>query len=216
MTQTMTKKTQLTPFCIQTGEGFYDFEEPGRSTVTIEEIAHSLNGIRRWNGQTTTYISVAQHACLVSDWLLAKAEPDNEPDQYDGYLVAYYGLHHDDHEALRGDIPSPRKRYLKKHKMLFEGEEEVEDTFIYGKLLGVKYPVPEWIEKRVKEADLVSLITEKKWLKPDTVIWDPNSPKVDGIEPLSEEDLFSYLDTLSNWEDEFLTRHYNLKELINA
>lgn len=210
----MTSKAQLTPFCIQTGAGFYDFEEPNRSTVTIEEIAHSLHGIRRWNGQTTPYISVAQHVCLVSDWLLNNPFPDNEPDQYEAALDAYYGLHHDDHEALRGDIPSPRKRYLKKHKMLFEGEEVAEDTFIYGKLLGVKYPVPEEIEKRVKYADLLSLVTEKRWLKPDTVQWPEGFPPIKGIDPLPKEDLEYFLDPLTNWEDEYLSRHYDLKERI--
>lgn len=198
-------KAILTPYCIQTGIGFYDFEEPDRSTVSMEEIAHSLAGIRRWNGQTTPYISVAQHVCLVSDWLY---EEIGDP------LVAYYGLHHDDHEALRGDIPSPRKRFLKKHKMLFEGEEVSEDTFIYGKLLGIPYPVPEDIEKKVKLADLISLVTEKRWLKPDTVTWPPGFPPIEGLKPLSKEALDYFLDPLSNWETEYLTRHSNLKEQI--
>lgn len=201
------KKAILTPFCIQTGQGFYDFEEPDRSTVSLEEIAHSLNGIRRWNGQTTPYISVAQHVCLVADWLEL---------EYGDAKVSYYGLHHDDHEALRGDIPSPRKRYLKKHKMLFEGEEVSEDTFIYGKLLGVPYPVPEEIEHKVKRADLMSLVTEKRWLKPDTVVWPPGFPPVEGLVPLERDELDYYLDDMRNWEDEYLTRHSNLKEVISA
>lgn len=199
-------KAVLTKFCIQTGEGFYDYEEPDRSTVSLAEIAHSLHGIRRWNGQTTPYISVAQHVCLVSDQLALTGD----------YRAALYGLHHDDHEALRGDIPSPRKRYLKKHKMLFEGEETAEDTFIYGKLLDLEFPVPEEIEAKVKYYDLVSLVTEKRWLKPDTVTWPEGFPPIAGLEPLSKDEMFYYLDELSNWEEEYLARHENLKELLNA
>lgn len=61
--------------------------------VCVEDIAHHLAAINRFNGATQKPISVAQHAVYVSRLLR----------RY-GRLGAYLGLHHDDGEAYCGDM----------------------------------------------------------------------------------------------------------------
>lgn len=185
-------------FQIQTFNSVFDYEDPEKSTVSLEELAGCLSNICRWGGWCKPWFSVAQHACLVFD---IAYEETHDP------LVGLYSLHHDDHEGFRGDIPSPRKRYLKRHGQLFKGEQIIQDEWIYRKLLGLEYPVPESIEKVVKWADQVALHTEKKFIKPPSV-WGKFESSV---KPLSKRRFDTFLLPL-DWAEEFMFIHKEMSK----
>ena len=84
-----------------------DLLDPSPLDIEIEDIAHGLARVARWNGQTTGphIFSVAQHSVLV-EALAVAMEPDLTPQ---GRLVA---LLHDAPEYVIGDIISPFKTVL--------------------------------------------------------------------------------------------------------
>lgn len=80
----------------------YDYDTGAiRGDLRIGDLAHALAGINRFYAWPGIYWSVASHACLVSGIIAATADCD--------FAVALRGLHHDDHEAIVGDVLSPQK-----------------------------------------------------------------------------------------------------------
>ena len=84
-----------------------DLLNPSPDDVAIEDIAHGLARVARWNGQTRGRhaFSVAQHAVLVADIALALDTGLSR----DGQLAA---LLHDAPEYVIGDLISPFKAAL--------------------------------------------------------------------------------------------------------
>jgi hypothetical protein len=62
-----------------------------------------LSRIPRFNGATNDYVTIAAHGVVVARVAIAMGE---------GQRVADLCLHHDDEEALVGDLPSPLKSVL--------------------------------------------------------------------------------------------------------
>jgi 5'-deoxynucleotidase YfbR-like HD superfamily hydrolase len=184
-------------FTIQTLNHFFDYENPETSTITLEEVANALSNICRWGGHITRFFSVGQHVCLVADLV---------HDKTGDALCSLYALHHDDHESVRGDIPTPRKRYLRKHNMYFPAEEVQQDKFMY-ELAGLDYPMPDYIRDVVKYADAKALMTERKYLKPKAN-WGYR-----GLPALPEEVFEEYLRN-KDWKKEYLKRHEEWKERL--
>jgi 5'-deoxynucleotidase YfbR-like HD superfamily hydrolase len=81
-----------------------DLLDPAPSDIAIEDIAHGLARVARWNGQTLGdhAFSVAQHALLVAD-VAAALKPETER----RWLLA--ALLHDAPEYVIGDLISPFK-----------------------------------------------------------------------------------------------------------
>jgi hypothetical protein len=81
-----------------------DLLDPSPADIEIEDIAHGLARVARWNGQTLGdhAFSVAQHALVVTD-IAAALKPDAEP----RWLLA--ALLHDSPEYVIGDLISPFK-----------------------------------------------------------------------------------------------------------
>jgi uncharacterized protein len=81
-----------------------DLLDPSPADIAIEDIAHGLARVARWNGQTLGdhAFSVAQHALLVAD-IAAALKPDAER----RWLLA--ALLHDAPEYVIGDLISPFK-----------------------------------------------------------------------------------------------------------
>lgn len=123
---------------------YFSFSSP--TALTPEEVAHALSHLCRFTGHCRQFYSVAQHAVLVS--YLA-------PPEY-----AYEALHHDDVEAVVGDMASPLKALVPAYK---EIEKRCERAILAG--FGIDYGnLLTW--QNVKHADLVALRTEQRDLMP--------------------------------------------------
>ncbi len=131
-----------------TGRKFAPFA-PRSEDVNIQDIAHGLSNICRFNGQCSFFFSVAQHSLNAADF--AKRKGYNSRMQ----LLC---LMHDAAEAYISDVPSPFKPHFPKFKWV---EEDVMRA-IYGALeLTVPTPAEQQI---IKEIDEVMLVTEAKQL----------------------------------------------------
>lgn len=107
--------------------------------VDIEEIAHALSMLCRFNGHCREFYSVAQHSVLV-----AQALPPE---------LALAGLLHDATEAYCGDMIRPLKRSMPAYR-------EVEDRI--WAVIAQRFGLPQDLPPEVKEADNRMLQTERR------------------------------------------------------
>jgi 5'-deoxynucleotidase YfbR-like HD superfamily hydrolase len=160
-------------FLSHTGRKIYPFDLRPED-VDIDDIAHSLSNLCRFNGHCDTFYSVAQHSVLVSRILHGE-----------GKELQKIGLLHDATEAYCGDMISPIKRAMGEFKYM-EDRQWIAISHCFH--------LPERISSRVKEADMEALITEKRDLfrkHGDAHPWKPYDVKpLDDIEiiPLSQID----------------------------
>ena len=149
----MTKKIP----CIQTVSGKkFPLDKPDLDQIDIDDIAHGLSLLCRFNGQCTKFYSVAEHSVHVS----YEIAPE----------FALAGLLHDAAEAYLGDVPSPLKRRLMQFKK-FEDAMEM--------AIGAKFGVDSGLFKtsELKRADVQLLIDEKAALMADAPEpWPENAP----------------------------------------
>jgi len=128
-----------------------DLLDPSPLDVEIEDIAHGLARVARWNGQTRGdhAFSVAQHCLLVED-IVGKLEPQVEP----RWRLA--ALLHDAPEYVIGDMISPFKAALGVDYKDFEArlERAVHIRF------GLPALTPARVKARIKQADFVSAFFE--------------------------------------------------------
>lgn len=166
----------------RTGAKFW-FSNPRSSDVMLEDVASALSKLCRYNGHVVDFYSVAEHACIMSDWVAAEtwATP----------LDALIALHHDDAEAYISDVPRPLKHQLSRYK---EIEAAVEEA-VFSKL-GLPSTLPSWL----KVIDTRIIRDERAQAMSDSA----NAWFTDSLEPLGV--------TLKFWgwkqaRDEFLSRH---------
>jgi 5'-deoxynucleotidase YfbR-like HD superfamily hydrolase len=121
-----------------------DLLDPSPMDIEIEDIAHGLARVARWNGQTVGEhaFSVAQHSVVVEE-IVAHIQPDIEP----RWRLA--ALLHDASEYVIGDMISPFKAALGYDYKLFE--ERLENAIHTRFGLPAKTPAP--IKKLIKQAD---------------------------------------------------------------
>lgn len=124
------------------GNRFYPLE-PRIDDVEIEDIAHGLAFQCRFNGQTNAFYSVAQHSLIVASLV---------PDE-----LRFAALLHDAAEAYLGDMVKPLK-------VLLPAFSEIEDNV--SRIIGERFGVDLDHNPIVKQADLISLATEKRDLMP--------------------------------------------------
>lgn len=123
------------------------FIDPQPEDICIEDIAHHLSLICRFNGACRTFYSVAQHSVHVAEIVLPGAIPQ--------------ALLHDAGEAYYGDITSSLKEVLKGigcgccHNDNFEMILKRIDQAIFDKF-NIPYPISE----EVKQADRMTLNLE--------------------------------------------------------
>lgn len=86
-----------------TGIRFWPID-PRPEEVVIEDIAHGLSLMNRYNGQTPRPYSVAQHSVLVSE----ECNPED----------AFWGLMHDASEAYIADIVAPAKSFMPEYQKI--------------------------------------------------------------------------------------------------
>lgn len=184
----MIKEKRTKYIVTDSGVKFYPLS-PRFNDININDIAHGLSQLCRFSGQTTSFLSVAQHSLMVSE--IAE-------DLCPGAALA--GLLHDASEAYMVDIPSPIKT-----APFMSGYRRAEDHLI--KLIFKKFDVPvnDGIMEAVKEADFISLNLEiDRWTSGDALIKLPEKTKTKYY--FTSFDMFEV-------ENQFLARFKWLKSL---
>ncbi|ALI55685.1 HD domain-containing protein [Celeribacter marinus] len=124
-----------------------DLLDPTPMDIEIEDIAHGLAFVARWNGQThgDFAYSVAEHSILV-EALFRRLYP-NEPIKWQ--LAA---LLHDAPEYVIGDMISPVKAAVG------DGYSALDDRLAAAIHIrfGLPAKVPQAIKKKIKKADRIS------------------------------------------------------------
>jgi uncharacterized protein len=121
-----------------------DLLDPSPMDIEIEDIAHGLARVARWNGQTVGEhaFSVAQHSVVVEE-IVAHIQPDIEP----RWRLA--ALLHDASEYVIGDMISPFKAALGVDYKTFEERLEAAIHVRFG--LPAKTPAA--VKALIKQAD---------------------------------------------------------------
>ncbi len=121
-----------------------DLLDPSPMDIEIEDIAHGLARVARWNGQTVGRhaFSVAQHSVVVEE-IMAHIQPDIEP------RWRLMGLLHDASEYVIGDMISPFKAALGVDYRSFE--ERLENAIHVR--FGLPARTPTLIKTLIKRAD---------------------------------------------------------------
>lgn len=138
---------------VETSTGRYvNLMDPEPETIVLEDIAHALSQICRYNGHTSRFDSVAEHAVFVSKRLERKHHPVE---------TQLLGLHHDDHEAYLGDVVRPLKHLL--------GDIYTSRTIIMDHAIREALRLPDTtveMEANIKAADNWALFVEALHLLP--------------------------------------------------
>lgn len=129
-----------------------DFLNPDPDQICIEDIAHALAMLPRFNGHTDRPYSIGQH----SWWCSIHVDSANPNVKLDALM-------HDASEAYTGDITSPLKALLPEFRVI----EKRLMSAIRTKfdLLPSKHP-------KTQEIDMIMRATEADYLGVDTTGWD--------------------------------------------
>lgn len=147
---------------IQTSRGLkFPLIDINPDTILIEDIAHALSMLCRFNAQCLKPYSVAEHSIHVS----YEIEP----------RLAMIGLMHDAAEAYLGDVPGPLKKCLSDFR-------KIEDRLIRAIATKFGFTFPDERSSdahELKRADLQLLVDEKAVTMANTgLIWPGNLPDV--------------------------------------
>ncbi len=160
-----------------------DLLDPSPLDIEIEDIAHGLARVARWNGQTVGEhaFSVAQHSLVVED-AAARLSPGLAP----RWRLA--ALLHDASEYVIGDMISPFKAALGADYRAFEARLEAAVHLRFG----LPATTPAAIKTLLKRADRISAWFEATQLAGFALaeadaFFDPPPPEVRdlALEPMS-------------------------------
>lgn len=151
-----------------TGNKYWPLD-PRPEDVHVEDIAHSLGMLCRYNGHCRFFYSVAEHSVHVAQVLMA--EGHDVP-------TVLAGLLHDGSEAYCTDVPRPLKPYLL-------GYDEIEERNWLA--IAHRFGLPPVMPEAVHKADNAVLLAEKpvlmgmqhKWSIPG----EPAHVRVQGWDP---------------------------------
>lgn len=133
-----------------------DLADPSPLDIEVDDIAHGLARVARWNGQTVGdhAFSVAQHSLLVVDLLDSMADGEAPAD------LRLAALLHDAPEYVIGDMISPFKA------LLGDGYRTIEARLATAVHVRHQLPavLPKAMHKAIKNADRVSAYLEASQL----------------------------------------------------
>ena len=157
---------------VHTNAGILDVLNPDPKRIRIQDVAHALAFLCRFNGHVRFHYSVAQHSLLVATLVAERHGP----------RFALTALMHDAPEAFLGDLISPLKALLPDFKRIEEGLART----MAGKF-GLVFPEP----PEVKAADLAILAAERDQViaPTDRTAWRELPPAPSGlvIRPMTPE-----------------------------
>ena len=148
----------------------FHFSDPPDRDIHIVDIAHALSMLCRYNGHTHKFYSVAEHCCLISDYVLRALESAEGTHHVNSH-IALTALLHDAAEAYIGDMCRPVKVTLPDFKAM----ETVIDLAMARKF-GTICPFPPII----KECDNRILRDEREQVMSDS----GHEWGTDALEPL--------------------------------
>ncbi|WBU58423.1 HD family hydrolase [Paracoccus sediminicola] len=124
-----------------------DLLDPTPFDIEIEDIAHGLAFVARWNGQTRGDwpYSVAEHSLLVEE-AFRRINPDTTPEWQLAALL------HDAPEYVLGDMISPVKGALGQEY----GDMDARIAEAVHRRFGLPAKIPAKIKRQIKQADEVS------------------------------------------------------------
>jgi len=138
-----------------TGKEFH-FLRPTADMVDIRDVAHSLALKCRFNGHCKRFYSVAEHCCILSDYVINVLKL--------GPREALHILMHDAAETYTPDMPSPMKHVL----WCFQRLERIIE-FVVMPALGVPVLLP----AHLKKLDHDIIVDEKQELMNTSVsMWE--------------------------------------------
>lgn len=120
--------------------------------LNIEDIAHALSLQCRYAGHTNEFYSVAEHCCILADYVWRYSRGFDHKQRK---RLALSALLHDASEAYLVDIPKPIKPYLSNYKEL---EQQIEG--VLAEKWDLVYP---WTPMLMR-ADCRILLDERKAL----------------------------------------------------
>ncbi len=128
-----------------------DLLDPSPADIEIEDIAHGLARVARWNGQTTGAhaLSVAQHVLIVENITRALA-----PEWRQEWRLA--ALLHDAPEYVIGDLISPFKAAVGFNYKAFE----LKLLAAIHARFGIAFPLPDEVSAAIKAADRMAAFFE--------------------------------------------------------
>jgi 5'-deoxynucleotidase YfbR-like HD superfamily hydrolase len=156
--------------------------------IDINDIAHSLSLICRFNGHCKEFYSVADHSIRVCEVV---------EDQLNFYEPRLLALVHDAQEIYASDVPRPVKQFLTEYKEL---EESI--ARVIRKHFGLSEESYLQFSKIIKKADDILLATEAR----DLMVTPPDNWV------LSEKPLFEKIIPLTSKKAEelFLDKFYSI------
>lgn len=181
-----------------TGTRFYTFD-PQPEDVKIADIGHSLGLQCRYNGNCRRFYSVAEHCCLLSDYVRPRGWHNLEgpwPGKWIGEFKydALVALMHDAAEAYIGDLIRPVKHRMQQFKEL----EALIEAVVFPSL-GLPAEIPAWM----RELDSRILCDERA----QVMLTDHNEWSTDELDPLGVRIRFW---PPARAEFEFLRRFFEL------
>ena len=177
-----------------------DLINPSAMDIEIEDIAHGLSRVARWNGQTTGEhaFSVAQHSVLVEQ-ISRTLQPNAEKHWFLAALL------HDASEYVVGDMISPFKNALGIDYRAFE-EKLMQAIHIRFGLPAVISPQ---LKKFIKRGDKISAYLEATQIAGFS---DEESRKIFGPPPLTVKDMVIEPLSHNDAKKQFIDRFYALTE----
>lgn len=142
-----------------TGKTF-DYESIESNKIVIEDIAHALSNICRFNGHSLRFYSVCEHSILVANEI-EKLYPK------DKHFILQ-ALLHDATEAYMPDVPKPLKYFWDTKFHIMDFEDKIM-THIYHQL---KINTTKSQTYRIKQYDNALLRTESNILFKDRKLWE--------------------------------------------
>lgn len=163
-----------------------DLLDPDPETILLEDIAHNLSHIVRFNGATRYPYSVAQHSLYVSHLV--------------GPGDALIGLMHDATEAYLGDVVSPLKELLPEYRLIEER--------MWGAICKALSLDPHFTQG-VHDGDVMAYLKERTTLIGTPIVNDPDFEHFK-VRLVPEVRIHEYQEP-NDVKHEFITRFHVLK-----